>query len=50
MGLMERLREIAKLLPENELAEAIGFAETLKASRGLTWFAVYEGSSSPGTG
>lgn len=31
MGLMERLQEIAKVLPENDLAEVIGFAEALKA-------------------
>ncbi|MCQ1550239.1 MAG: DUF2281 domain-containing protein [Candidatus Accumulibacter phosphatis] len=36
MGLMERLQEIAKVLPENELAEVIGFAEALKARRGAT--------------
>lgn len=36
MGLMERLQEIAKVLPENELAEVIGFAEALKARHGAT--------------
>jgi hypothetical protein len=36
MGLMERLQEIARMLPEDELAEVIGFAEAIKARRGAT--------------
>ena len=36
MGLMERLTEIANALPEHELAEVIGFAESLKARHGAT--------------
>ena len=34
MGLMERLNEIANAPPEHELAEVIGFAESLKARHG----------------
>ena len=36
MGLMDRLNEIAKALPEHELAEVVGFAEALKARHGAT--------------
>ena len=34
MGLRERLSEIASALPEDELAEVIGFAESIKARHG----------------
>jgi hypothetical protein len=40
MGLRERLTEIANGLPEDQLAEVIGFAESLKSKHGatrLTW-------------
>ena len=36
MGLMERLNEIASELPDDELAEVVGFAEALKARHGTT--------------
>lgn len=41
MGLMERLTEIANALPEDELAEVIGFAEALKARHGATGLAAH---------
>jgi hypothetical protein len=34
MGLMERLNEIVKVLPDKELAEVVSFAEALKTRHG----------------
>jgi hypothetical protein len=39
LGLRERLTEIANALPEDQLAEVIGFAESLKARHGAAGLA-----------
>jgi hypothetical protein len=39
MGLKERLTEIANALPEDQLAEVIRFAESLKTRHGATGLA-----------
>jgi len=36
MGLMERLTEIAKELPDHDLAEVVGFAAAMKSRLGGT--------------